>query len=631
MIVKMKKVFVVTRAASRDASLDALRQLGVMHLEPVDPTGAVAPEELTNRLAAVRQANQAVAAVTPTGEAPDMDAQDAADEILTIFRRTHENRNRLTALHRQAERLRIWGDLRREQLDALAEAGVPVKFYSVPVKQLSEVAAECVAPLGSLPAKRVLVGLVQREGEPTLPEEAVEIAPPERDLPGIRAEAGQVDKAMADDADRLAQLANLTDVMERRGEELAAEVEYAKALSGGMNGGALFAVQGWVPAEQAGALAAGLAERGITAAVDNREPAEGEAPPTLIQYPRWARPIKGLFDILGTLPGYEEIDLSHFFMIALPLFAGMLIGDAGYGLIFLLLPMIFYRKLIAKAGKVKIHLLMSFGVATLIWGVLTANYFGVSPETIANAGGYTKIIDGKTEADCLAMLAADGGWASVGKAIVAIGPIWNADPELIQQMLIKISFIIGALHLTLAHLRHALMLAPNIRALAQIGWAVFEWGMLGVIWQLFFIGIDKPWNLLTFVLLGVGFIMALFFTHPSRNPAKMIGTGLASSLLPIIGTFSDTMSYIRLMAVGLASYYIAVAFNTLAYQLAQVATWFAAVPILLFGHSLNIGLAMIAIFAHGVRLNMLEFSSNAGVQWAGYPYEPFRKIQVQEN
>jgi V/A-type H+-transporting ATPase subunit I len=48
-----------------------------------------------------------------------------------------------------------------------------------------------------------------------------------------------------------------------------------------------------------------------------------------------------------------------------------------------------------------------------------------------------------------------------------------------------------------------------------------------------------------------------------------------------------------------------------------------AVPILIFGHGLNIALATIAIFAHGVRLNMLEFSNHAGVQWNGYAYRPF--------
>jgi len=49
------------------------------------------------------------------------------------------------------------------------------------------------------------------------------------------------------------------------------------------------------------------------------------------------------------------------------------------------------------------------------------------------------------------------------------------------------------------------------------------------------------------------------------------------------------------------------------------------------GHALNVALSIISLFAHGVRLNMLEFSNNLGMQWSGYPYEPFSKRLVQEN
>ena len=131
----------------------------------------------------------------------------------------------------------------------------------------------------------------------------------------------------------------------------------------------------------------------------------------------------------------------------------------------------------------------------------------------------------------------------------------------------------------------------------------------------------------TVMLVGIfaGLALVVLFTAPYRNPVKRVLVGFASSLFPLIGTFGDTMSYIRLMAVGLASYYIAFAFNDLGATMAEAGTWGAAVPILLIGHSLNITLCVIAIFAHGVRLNMLEFSNNVGVQWAGYSYSPFSK------
>ncbi|MDY7011822.1 MAG: hypothetical protein SVV80_13890 [Planctomycetota bacterium] len=456
------------------------------------------------------------------------------------------------------------------------------------------------------------MGVVQRDGEPTLPEDATEIEPPDSDAPTIRAEAARADKAMADDAKRLAQLANLTDVLTRRGEELAGEVEYARALAGAMAGENLFAVQGWVPAERTDTLPTDLAEQSITAAVDSRDPADDEAPPTLIQYPHWARPIKGLFDILGTSPGYREFDVSGFFMIALPIFAAMLIGDAGYGLMFLLLPMLIYRKAAAAAGPAKVHLIMVVGAATMIWGLLTGNIFGISPDMLIRSGGI---------------------WAFPGDWLDKVRIIRG---DLSEQTIIimKLSFIVGTIHLSLAQLRSSLRLMPNLQFLARVGWAAFLWGMLGVIWYLFFgsqqtppapLHPAAPWLLL------VGGTLAIFFTHPGRNPVRMIGFGLASFPLAALSTFSDTISYIRLMAVGLASVVIAQTFNSLGAQCADAATWFAGAPIVLIGHALNVALCLIALLAHGVRLNMLEFAGNAGIEWAGYSYEPFANIRVKEN
>jgi len=74
--------------------------------------------------------------------------------------------------------------------------------------------------------------------------------------------------------------------------------------------------------------------------------------------------------------------------------------------------------------------------------------------------------------------------------------------------------------------------------------------------------------------------------------------------------------------VGLASGVLATNFNEMA---SGIEPWPLAALVLVFGHSLNMGLAMIAMFAHGVRLNMLEFCNHLGMQWTGYAYSPFSK------
>jgi V/A-type H+-transporting ATPase subunit I len=49
-----------------------------------------------------------------------------------------------------------------------------------------------------------------------------------------------------------------------------------------------------------------------------------------------------------------------------------------------------------------------------------------------------------------------------------------------------------------------------------------------------------------------------------------------------------------------------------------------AVGILLAGHTLNIVLALLAVFVHAIRLNILEYSGQLGMEWSGFKYEPFK-------
>ncbi|MDY6913331.1 MAG: hypothetical protein SVT52_02580 [Planctomycetota bacterium] len=632
MIVKMSRVFVVSRGDDRGRLLEVLGELGVVHLEPVAPSQAVAAEDTLTALDRTGRAVQILSAVEPGGDAPEMSTEQAVEQTLQIQRESAELKSRLVALHHQLAQLAIWGDVQLEQFARLRDAGVEPAFFSVPKEVAAEFQAELVHVIGVLPGKRLLVAIVDRDGSLEPPAQARPLELPPRDRPSIRQEAADIDGTLKQHAERLAAMAKLIPALETRRAELQRQVNFSIATGGGLSRKDLFAIQGWAPTEKLDSLSAGLARAGLAAAVQGGSPEPDEQPPTLIRYPRWARPIQGLFDILGTLPGYKEYDLSPFFMVALPVFAAMLIGDAGYGLIFLLLPLLLYRRLVAKAGKVKIHLLMVFGAATLIWGVLTANYFGITPETMAAAGGYMKIAKNQPVPDIDAMLAGSGLYASVGRVMAAAAPVWDAEPETARNMLIRISFVIGALHLIIAHLKKAFELAPDLRFVAELGWCVVIAAMLVLIWHLFFIGVEViPAHL--WLVLAAGLALPIAFGHPSRNLAKRIFGGFAASLLPLLGTFSDTMSYIRLMAVGLASYYIASAFNGLGVMLADAITWYAVLPVLVivFGHLLNIGLAMIAIFAHGVRLNMLEFSNNAGVQWAGYPYEPFAEQQIKEN
>jgi len=610
MIVPMSKVYVITQNHNRDRLLEALAQLGVVHVEPVDSGKAVAEDLTLRAIASLSHAMQILHPIEPSGDTPDVPALDAAREALSIYKVIADEEDRLSILHRKADQLALWGNVEIEQLEQLRSAGIELKFFSVAQKDLPGLEAECIETVAELPGRETIIAVIDRTGKFQASEGVKEIPWPTTDLPAVKKEAAEVDASLKRHHKRLAELANLVEAMQHQLRHYQVEADFCVAQNSGLSNDALFALQGWVPSKKAESLSNDLTEKNISAAVEVMPVEEQEEPPTLIEYPRWASPIKALFDILGTLPGYKEYDVSPFFMVALPLFAAMLIGDTGYGVILAGAGLAFYSRIVRAAGKPSAHLLIIFGLATMVWGILTANYFGITPQTLI-----------------------DAGHEGAAKMMLAVAPLWRFDGKEARALIMKISLIIGCVHLVLAHLHSAVKLFPDTRAYSEVAWSVILVTMLVVIWYLMFIGVDRMPASIGLVLLA-GFVGASWFTKPLRNPLKRFVIGFASSILPLLSTFSDIMSYIRLFAVGLASYYIADAFNGLGAQVADSATWIGGAPIVIFGHALNIGLAAIAIFAHGVRLNMLEFSNNVGVKWAGYAYRPFKKdddISIGEN
>jgi len=603
MIVEMAKTFIVARRSDRDALLAALQRLGVLHVEPVEPDRAAPDAETTNTLDRLRRAVQVLEGAEPADAAPDLSPAEAAEEVLRIQRAAAERTNRLAALHRQMERLAPWGDVRLAQFQALEEAGLAPRFFALPADAVGDVQAECVDVLGPWEGKRLLLAVVHRDGEPEMPEGAEAAPLPSRDRPSLRAEARRIDAALKEDAARLRRIANLTDAMRKEQARLGAEAEWTTAARSALEDEALFALQGWVPAEETDTLAGRLADEGVSAAVEAVEADEDEQPPTLIRYPRWARPIKGLFEFLGTVPGYREFDVAGAFMVALPLFSAIIISDLGYGLLYLVPMLLFYRPVSRALGSRLAQLIAVVGVCSIIWGLLIASFFGVD-------------LSGQ-----MASLPLIGPYYADGPPIRV-----SMERQSALEFLMWMSVTLGAVQLSLAHLWRAVALFPNQRCLSEVGWAAFLWGMWGAIkWLLIHTAAPSLENVYGWLLL-VGGGLVLLFTAPSRNPGKRLGIGVLKSLLPAISTFGDTISYIRLMVLGLASTALALAFNNLAGQVPMA----AAIPILMIGHGLNVALSVVSLLAHGVRLNVLEFSNNLGMTWSGYPYEPFSATYREE-
>jgi len=312
--------------------------------------------------------------------------------------------------------------------------------------------------------------------------------------------------------------------------------------------------------------------------------------PTLVRSPGWVKPIQVVFDAIGILPGYREIDISACFLLFLSLFFAMLVGDAGYGLLFLGLTW-WARRKAPKAPASPFALLYIMGSATVVWGLITGTFFGL----------------GQTPA-----------WLAPFK----IG--WLGQ----EANVMRLCFLIGAVHLTVAHLWNAARSPKSLSALAQLGW-------VGTTWTMFFtarmmvLGETFPPFMMP-VFWGSVALIVLFMTPVGQLKSEWFNHVMLP--LSLVSNFVDVVSYLRLFAVGVAGFAVANSFNEMALGGVQgLGSGLVAAFILFFGHALNILLSAMGVLVHGVRLNTLEFSSHLGVQWSGMAYRPFARTAAESS
>lgn len=580
MITPMKKVLVAGRDADRQAVLSALRDEGVVHVEPVYPELVAAPLDLQKQLTQATKAIESVEKLKPLPPAVASEGSPA-DLVAAVNRLTEERgqiQAELTDLGKEVEQVAPWGRIDAEDLEQLRGSGLTVEFFIGPEGVEQSIEADL---LNVVAKKGGMVYLLAVSRQPIAGSgAAVRVAQPARDYYQLEAQQQALAVKLADIEDSLRTIASRLDEIKTLQLELENRKRFAEVETSLMTEGPIFVLKGWVPAAAVASLESNLNEKGLNVGLQLSDPDEDEMPPTKLQNPWWCRPIEILYQILGITPGYNEVDISPFFLPFLTIFTAMLFSDAGYGLVALIALMIFYRPGIAAgAPKELFQLFIVLFAGVVGYGLLTNSYFG---ETLIRLTSFSP-----------------------------------SSPEG-EAFLKKFCFFLGAVHITIAHLWKIRRNRIGLSSLSEIGWILFVWAMYALV-NVLVLGDPQPkWML---PLFGVSLSLVLLFTKPSWNPLTAIGSGLGSIALSAAGFLSDVISYIRLWAVGLASGILAASFNELARPLPLV----FAVVILITAHLMNMALCMVGVFAHGIRLNLLEFSNHVGMEWSGREYEPFRK------
>ena len=500
------------------------------------------------------------------------------------------------ALEKEASQLEVWGDYDRERLSQL---GLGIHFYLCPAKKFQPEWQEDFAIQTVLEEDGkiwfVIVG--NNEGFPLK-----ELPAPERTASEIQsladAKASEVQAYKAGLENRRGDIPQLEEEIRTLSSDLNLYLAGITAENAAEDSLTVF--KGFAPTSLDGHLAQEFDKMDC---VWSAAPATVEDnPPVKLRNNWFARQFEVLTGMYG-MPVYNEFDptpiLAPFFL----LFFSMCMGDAGYGILLFIISF-FLKKMDGGLGKFW-RLVRFLGIGTFFIGIFLGTFFGISlfeqswvPQWLKNC----MLVEGN------------------------VGKIAGFDPQIV------LAIAIGIFHICLAMVVKTACVTKQSGILNNLG--TWGWTLLivgGIIVAAFAIGGLLGGNALRWTLIALGGISALgilFFNKPGRNPLLNFGAGLWDTYNMITGLLGDTLSYVRLYALGLAGGMLGGTFNRLAQMLlgeAPTWQWLPFILIILFGHALNLAMSCLGAFVHPLRLTFVEYFKNSGYEGKGTKYNPLMK------
>ncbi len=411
---------------------------------------------------------------------------------------------------------------------------------------------------------------------------AVHIANLERDISDFEYAIEQVEQSLAEHAKN-------NGVLKQAYDATQLEIECAKAGGKLMSTEKTFVLTAWMPEkakEKVEKLLEGFSCFYEVTEADQTDPEM----PVLLESPKWVRPFECITEMYSLpLPG--SLDPGPFLTPFYFIFFGMMLSDAGYGLLITIGCLVLLKMMdVGPSLKKLLQMLAACGVSAVIWGVLYGSYFGDVIETIARNYFGTQLVV----------------------------------PRLIDPMNQPIQVLVISMALGLVHI----MLGMGLKAYLLIKrghpWAaLFDVGF----WYFVFIGLIMLVAGGTVAEVGKWLAIAgavgLVCTQ-GRDKKNLFGkiTSGVLSLYDITGYLSDVLSYSRILALGLATAVIASVINTIGTLPGpNVLGIIFFLVVFVGGHAFNLAINALGSYVHTARLQYVEFFGKF-YEGGGRPFRP---------
>lgn len=592
MITAMKKYTFLVFHRDYEAFLTELREAGVVHV--------------TQRAAGLAEDADMQALIARRAELQHILKQGAPNQLI---QERSDLEQRIVATQKEQARVAIWGDFSSKTIAQLSEAGYTLHYYSCPKSKFDAEWGIQVTETGGL-IYFVTVGdnsaVTEDATEIILTKSAAEL---QADIDGLNGLL--VAQKARIDAWAMANINQLQDELK----SVEQQIDWKEVTLNTESGadGALCILEGFCPVDNTAALDERLNSLPAALYYESEDPKPEDATPIKLHNNWFIRLFEPLTGMYGW-PNYNEFDptpiLGPFFL----LFFSLCIGDAGYGLLLILVGYLIHK------GKLKIEMfdgmgpiIMALGVGSTVIGYLMGGFFGINIFQAEWMPSWAKVV-----------MFNNLGEGTTGKFMVAGQP---------YDVMMVLAILIGVVHICLAMIIKAIAYTKRFGFKENIstwGWLLL---ILGGLITAVLAGVEllSP-EVTNIVLICIGAISALgiyIFNKPGRNPLINIGAGLWDTYGMATGLLGDVLSYIRLYALGLAGGMLGMAFNQLGAMVLgdtpNVGTWIGFILIVTFGHVLNLLMACLGAFVHPLRLTFVEYFKNSGYEGSGKKYKPFKK------
>lgn len=595
MITPMIKYSFILLDGQQEGLLGKLQELGLMDItrsaKPVDShSGEIMAEvELVNGL--IDGLNKAE---IPAGTVPERIDGDIIRLAGGMIMRYNKDRDGIKRLEKEIAAVKVWGKFDPELLAKLKEAGIPIHFHVIGKKLFKPEWAESSALTVIAEDKNSVWFTVA--GEDTLPGE---IPAPAEDVSLKEKELEDVLRHFDKDISRLLGARERIGELEAYKAEKLSELDLHLATVAAVPAaeGTIVTLVGYAPTESDAAICKAIDELGVFYLKE--EATSADNPPVKLRNNWFTRQFEVLTDMYGR-PVYDEFDptpiLGPFFL----LFFAMCMGDAGYGILLLIIGWFLKKKVPSMADMAP--LVMILGVGTFVVGIVLHTFFGINLYEAAWVPEWLK-------------------------KVMISGTVAGYD----AQMVLAVG--VGVFHICLAMIVKCICYTKRFgfaKTISSWGWTLLIVGAI-VTGGLALLGvIDTPAVKIILIVLGIVSGLAIYFLNDlHRNPLLNIGSGLWDTYNTATGLMGDVLSYLRLYALGLAGGMLGSTFNMLAGMTLGISipgvNWLLFAFIIIIGHVLNLALSCLGAFVHPLRLTFVEYFKNSGFEGSGRFYRPLNK------